>query len=264
MTLGYEFAPVDVSITTHPKAFAAGIEAMGLWLWAIAFAKQHRTEGRVHRAAVLGAWGGRRNVMLAKRLVEAGLWSLREDGDWEIHNFVEKGPGSRGGSSSKERMRDLRAREKSVTGVTSLNPSQPVTEGASRDGCASLSPSVSVSSLSSGGAGGARGLRADEPLTETRRGAFEALTQHVPARPIDPEWQHFVDDRIKRSAIFGSDGAVDADWRIWVQRQNKFAAEDRKNGGPRRGLGGGPRGDRQPHDTGWLERMGKTGTGGAL
>jgi hypothetical protein len=109
VTLGYEFAPIDVSIMTHPKAFAAGVEAMGLWLWGMAYAKQHRTEGRLHRAAVLGAWGGRRNVMHAKRLVEAGLWTERDDGDWDIHNFEKKSAGS---SSSAERMRRLREKRR--------------------------------------------------------------------------------------------------------------------------------------------------------
>jgi hypothetical protein len=98
---------------THPKAFAAGVEAMGLWLWGMAFAKQHRTDGRVHRPAVLGAWGGKRNVMLAKRLVDAGLWIARDDGDWDIHNFEKKGPGRQ--SSSAERMRRLRSKRKEVT-----------------------------------------------------------------------------------------------------------------------------------------------------
>lgn len=108
MSLDYEFAPIDVSIMTHPKACAAGPEAMGLWLWGQTYAKVHKTGGRLHRPAVLAAWGGRRNIMLAKRLEEAGLWLLREDGDWDVHNFDRK-TGAR--SSSAERMRRLRAKK---------------------------------------------------------------------------------------------------------------------------------------------------------
>lgn len=119
MSLGYEFSPIDVNITTHPKAFAAGVEAMGLWLWGMAHARQHRTGGHLHRAAVLGAWGGRRNIILAKKLVEAGLWTTRADGDWDIFNFEAKTSGSRG---SAERMRRLREREKAAS-----QASQPVT-----------------------------------------------------------------------------------------------------------------------------------------
>lgn len=72
-----------------------------------------------------------------------------------------------------------------------------------------------------------RVLRPDEPLTEQRRNDFDALTQSVPARDIEPEWQNFVDDRIARSILFGSAGAVDADWRKWVRRQNVIEAKDR-------------------------------------
>ena len=159
MSLGYEFTPIDVSITTHPKAFAAGVEAMGLWLWGMAYAKQHRTDGQVHRAAVLGAWGGKRNVVLAKRLVDAGLWVAREDGDWDIFNFEAKGPGRQ--TSSTERMRRLRDRKKKEAAeaalagasgdagsdVTSVTGDVTVT----RHPVTLCSPSVSPSSGSSSG-----------------------------------------------------------------------------------------------------------------
>jgi hypothetical protein len=148
MSLGYEFAPIDVTILTHPRAFAAGVDAMGLWLWGMAFAKWQRTSGRLHRVAVLAAWGGKRNIMLAKRLVESGLWIARDDGDWEIHNFEKKGPGSAFNStSSTERMRRLRERRKPSLGdvTTSHLPSH---SDASHVTCASLSTSSSLSSSS--------------------------------------------------------------------------------------------------------------------
>lgn len=113
--LGYEFAPIDVSITTHPKAYAAGVEAMGLWLWGVAFAKQHNTGGRLPRAVVLAAWGGKRNAVLAKRLVDAGLWILRDDGDWDIHNYAKKGPerAPKEITPGAERMRRFREKRRS-------------------------------------------------------------------------------------------------------------------------------------------------------
>lgn len=153
MTLGYEFAPIDVSIMTHPKAFAAGVEAMGLWLWGMAYAKQHRTDGRLHRAAVLGAWGGRRNVILAKKLVEAGLWTARDDGDWDVHNFEKKSSRS---SSSAERMRRLRDKRRESDAPSDADVTSPtVTSDASPVTVCSTSPSTSVSSdLDQGGAGG--------------------------------------------------------------------------------------------------------------
>lgn len=84
------YATIDVTLQTHPRAIAAGFEAMGLWLFGMLYAHQHETDGTVHRAAVLAAWGGRRNVMLAKKLVEVGLWTELETGDWLIHNYDKK------------------------------------------------------------------------------------------------------------------------------------------------------------------------------
>lgn len=84
------YATIDVTLQTHPKAIAAGFEAMGLWLFGMLYAHQHETDGTVHRAAVLAAWGGRKNIMLAKKLVDVGLWTEQETGDWTIHNYDKK------------------------------------------------------------------------------------------------------------------------------------------------------------------------------
>jgi hypothetical protein len=161
MSLDYEFAPIDVSIMTHPKACAAGPEAMGLWLWGQAYAKLHRSDGRVHRAAALYAWGGKRNIMLAKRLVEAGLWLAREDGDWDIYNFDRKSPGRKTPSgappmTSTERVRKLRAEKKAQrpADVTDVTVTETACNGNGNAGT-STSTSYSVSSVSSGeGTGG--------------------------------------------------------------------------------------------------------------
>lgn len=84
------YAGIDVTLQTHPRAIAAGFDAMGLWLWGMLYAQNHQTDGRLHRPAVLTAWGGRRNILLAKKLVEVGLWTEDEAGDWFIHNYSEK------------------------------------------------------------------------------------------------------------------------------------------------------------------------------
>lgn len=225
--LDYEFAPIDVGIMTHPKACAAGPEAMGLWLWGQTYAKYHGTTGRLHRVAVLTAWGGKRNIILAKRLVDAGLWLAREDGDWDVHNFEAKAAGRP--TSSTERMRRLRDKRKGDAGDVTCDGENVTGDANSVTSC-STSPSTSLSGSDlKGDARGARVLVMDEPLTERRRKDFEGLTQSVPERPIAPDWSHFVDDRIKRSVLFVSESAIDADWRQWVRRENNFAAERRKN-----------------------------------
>ncbi len=143
MSLDYEFAPIDVDIISHPKAFAAGPEAMGLWLWGQAHCKLHRTSGRIARMAALGAFGGRRNIMLAKRLVDAGLWLAREDGDWDVWNYEEKAP-KLGQSKGAKRTAEWRERERArLSLVTSPERHRDVT----CDVSASTSMSHSVSSL---------------------------------------------------------------------------------------------------------------------
>jgi len=72
-----------------PKALLAGVEAMGLFMWGIAYAKTHRTDGMVIERAAVTALGGKRNKALAERLVSAGLWQGVEGGymisDWETY-----------------------------------------------------------------------------------------------------------------------------------------------------------------------------------
>ncbi len=84
------FAGIDVNIVTHEKALSAGVEAMGLWLWGMCQSQIQATNGRLARVAVLTAMGGRRNVVLAKRLVDSGLWIANEDGSWSIWNYEKK------------------------------------------------------------------------------------------------------------------------------------------------------------------------------
>lgn len=235
MSLGYEFAPIDVSITTHPKAFAAGVEAMGLWLWGMAYAKQHRTGGHLHRAAVLGAWGGKRNIMLAKKLVEAGLWIAREDGDWNIHNFERKSAGRRKPSespgSSTPRVKKHREKQRLAANETDVTDGETVETDPVAGVFPSTSPSISVSSGSDqGGAGGRRALAADEPLTDSLRAAFDALTLTGPPLDADDVWQGFVSHRFRAGTLYPSATAVELDWREWVKRQVKFAAKDRGRG----------------------------------
>lgn len=84
------YAGIDVNIITHEKAEAAGPEAFGLWCWGMCWAQVHESDGRLPRILVLRALSGRRNVMLAKRLVAVGLWSVEDDGGWTIWNYASK------------------------------------------------------------------------------------------------------------------------------------------------------------------------------
>lgn len=75
----------------------------------------------------------------------------------------------------------------------------------------------------------ARCLEPDEPLTDRRRHDHEGQIGTHPPRDIGPEWASFVDHQIKISALFASEGAIDAAWRNWVRRENTFAGQRRTN-----------------------------------
>lgn len=88
------FAGIDVDIITHEKlleACAGGdLSPFGLWTFGMCHAQKHESNGRLARAVVITALGGRRNVVLAKKLVDSGLWSVNEDGSWQIWNYAKK------------------------------------------------------------------------------------------------------------------------------------------------------------------------------
>jgi len=74
---------------------------------------------------------------------------------------------------------------------------------------------------------GGRTLRPDEPLTGQRLMDHAALTGFTDPREPEPEWRMFVDDRIARSVVYGSEAAIDADWRKWVSRETTFRQKAR-------------------------------------
>lgn len=77
-----------------PKALLAGIEAVGLFLWGIAYAKAHKTDGVIIERAALTALAGKKNKVLADRLVRAELWQ-RIDGGFLICEWDKHGPRKR-------------------------------------------------------------------------------------------------------------------------------------------------------------------------
>lgn len=212
MSLGYEFAPIDVRIEGHPKAWRAGPEAMGLWLWGMVHARAHKTGGRLSRVAVLGAWGGKRNVMLAKRLADCGLWVLRDDGDWDVFNFEEKGPGGRADGepmTSTERVKAFRKRKRE-TGETRFGNGSP---------SVSVSSSVSVSDLSSGSDAGAM----PEWFAGSCDAAAMALGGAVDDRPA--RWAEYASSRDRKTWAKNHGDAVG--WLTTVLRSERRSAASR-------------------------------------
>lgn len=77
---------VDDTLSNHPKARAAGLEALGLWVVCGSFCGQYLTDGRVPEWYVKSWPNG---LKLAKRLVDAELWSVTEGG-WIYHQWEER------------------------------------------------------------------------------------------------------------------------------------------------------------------------------
>jgi hypothetical protein len=229
------FAGIDVNIITHEKALAAGVEAFGLWSWGMCYAQLHTTDGRLPRVAVLSALMGKRNIMVAKKLVEVGLWFANDDGSWTIWNYGKK---NQTAEEIQKKRDDARARKEAWKARQNAFGTRPGTRSEQvperqPEPEPSPPPENTTTTRHQGGeraraeGRGSRVLRSDEALTDQRRKDFESLTASLPARDIDPEWRMFVDDRIAKSVLFASASAVDADWRKWVTRENVIQAKAR-------------------------------------
>lgn len=79
---------VDDALSMHPKAFAAGNAALGLWVRAGSWSMQHLTDGHIP-TGVVAALGGEWDDAAA--LVNAGLWG-QANGGYQFHDWGEYQP----------------------------------------------------------------------------------------------------------------------------------------------------------------------------
>lgn len=83
------------TLHTHPKAHAAGLEAMGLWVLTLSYVGAYLTDGHIPLWVALSKVDGKQELLqvLSRKLVDAGLWDEREDGDgWNVHQYLEHNP----------------------------------------------------------------------------------------------------------------------------------------------------------------------------
>ncbi len=85
---------LDDGAPLHPKLLAVGPEAAWLWVAGLAYANRHTTNGVIPPQALPALypsdqWPRARLAKLAAALVEAGLWTAREGGGWEVHDYAQ-------------------------------------------------------------------------------------------------------------------------------------------------------------------------------
>lgn len=120
---------VDDSLSSHPKARAAGLPAMGLWVVAGSWASQHLTDGYIPEWFVK-SW--RSGPVLASKLVDSGLWDVA-DGGWVFHQWAERQPSKARVESEREsaRKRKQASRESQRDNQEDTSTGHSVTDGGS-------------------------------------------------------------------------------------------------------------------------------------
>jgi hypothetical protein len=242
------FAGIDVNIITHEKALLAGVEAMGLWMWGMCYAQTHGTDGRLPRVAVLAAFMGKRNIMLAGRLVASGLWVANEDGSWSIWNYEKKNQSAQeiaqrraarelANAERQKRWRNAR-RNATVTDPVTRNDLSNVTH---RNGPTTTTPLPlqdhyqTKPDLPSGDLPRARDgvVRLDLEITSDVQTVWDQRTFTKPAgKPIEDVWANFLghyasQDFQTREALIGR-------WSKWVDRQCDMHTKERVEAAARR------------------------------
>ena len=253
------WAKLDDEILDNPKIVNAGVFGFALHIAGIAWCARNLTDGKIPAAKVrallmldrvnidtanpLALIDGPRSMsgdegldalLVADHLVACGLWRTIAGG-YEINDYLDYNPSrekvlaerARGAKRAKEsHERKVFAKSSPEDAPKLRGDFAPSSDGPDPD----PDPEEISHTRAAAPAGpqGARTLRPDEPLTPKRKSDFEGQIGTAVARPVEREWADFRDDRIKRSALFSSAEAIDADWRKWARNSPKFAAADRE------------------------------------
>ena len=78
---------IDDQIPRHQKILAVGPAAAWLWLCGIAHSQSQLTDGFISDAVLPFLGVSRQLLLLAQRLVEAGLWD-REEAGYRVHDYL--------------------------------------------------------------------------------------------------------------------------------------------------------------------------------
>lgn len=95
---------IDDQLAFHPKALAAGNEALGMWVRSLSYSCQMLTGGFIS-SEIVTAMGG---TKIAKKLIQAGLW-LVADGGYQFHDWEKYQPCAETEKIKRERTRQARS-----------------------------------------------------------------------------------------------------------------------------------------------------------
>lgn len=137
----------------HPRFLEAKAEGRDLYVWGLAYAGKHETDGELPMVAVLASpWGagGAANVKVASHLVTIGLWA-RTDAGFQILRWAEQGNQTKSSLSEKRdaakaRKEKYSVREKFADGSRELSANERRTNAS---GSMSMSKSLSESGYGS-------------------------------------------------------------------------------------------------------------------
>lgn len=203
---------VDDTLGSHPKARAAGLAAMGLWVVAGAWSSQHLTEGFVPHWYVNSWPSGQKR---AANLVQSGLW-IEVDSGFSFHQWEERNPSKEQVESERAaaRERQRKHRESKRDAVVSHAVTNAVTNRTPTRPDPTIVPSGTI-----GGAKRATQRPADWKPNQKHHDMAAQLELH-----LDRELEQFTDYHDAKGSAFKD---WDASFRTWLRNAAKWGKSRR-------------------------------------
>lgn len=206
---------VDDNSAFNAKVLAAGNEAWGAFCRVGAWCAQQLTDGRFSRAiavtiAPMRVW---------ERLKEVGLVDPLENGEMEMHDYLQRNPSKeqvlRERSASKDRMNAFRRGKRYAVTLTATNgechgspvPSRPVQESDPTGSLGAKAPRKRRTGIPEGWKPDAKDI------------AFAKKRSWSDAQ-IAEAAGHFADHHEAKGSVMSSWNAA---WRTWVRRDKQFS-----------------------------------------
>jgi hypothetical protein len=206
---------VDDNLSSHPKARAAGLPAMGLWVVAGAYASQYLTEGFVPEWFVVSWPQGKKH---AQALVNARLWD-ETSGGWQFHQWQErqrtKEQVETDRAATRERQKRWRDRKRDTSVTNAV--SNAVTDGVTN--AAQARPGHIEEPKGSSSRPRKRGTRLPDdwhPTDETRNWTLQRIDQTTATLELE-KFRNYWTAKSSRDATKLD---WDATWRNWVLNSN--------------------------------------------